>query len=73
MKWLIMICLFSHVYFTASPIPRSCVYLDSLAKSGFRVWACDFGLQPSSGLKMRPDDIYALDFNAATSSDGLKW
>jgi len=28
--------LFSHVYFAASPIPRSCAYLDSLGKFGLR-------------------------------------
>jgi len=28
--------LLSHVYFATPPIPRSCAYLDSLGKFGFR-------------------------------------
>ena len=32
----------SHVYFATPPIPRSCAYLDSIGKFGFRAW---IGLQ----------------------------
>jgi len=38
-----------------------------------RVWACDFGLQPGSGFKMRPVYKSAVDFTAAALSDGSNW
>jgi len=59
---------FSHVCFAASPITRSCTYLDTSVNLVF-----GFGLVIFSGLKMRPVDISALDFNAAALCDGSNW
>jgi len=71
---MIMCELLSHVYFAAPPLRRTCAYIDSLGKFGFRaqsglqkqmsvpaaVRACDFWLGLGPGFKMRP--IYDSDF-----------